>query len=114
MTVLLAQFAVWVSAGMFLCMPAIYIFAKGRFWTAFFASWFLLYCVASFRLDLAWLSFDGGYGQVAPTNEIEYENFPPDYTNLGIVAFAGWIVALPYCLILNGARWFFRRSEPAQ
>lgn len=75
-------------------LPSYLIFAKGRFWSAFFLTWALL--VICQEVDVH-LPRSGGHDE------------PPDTTSVGLTLFTGWILALPYCVILNLLNKLYRR-----
>jgi hypothetical protein len=83
--------------------PAYLVVLKRRFWFAIVICWLLLVVGEQFSVS---------YALSEHASELS-----PDTTNVGIMMFFGWIVALPYCAFLLLIRFILNkiqliRSEP--
>ena len=82
---------------MVLVLPIYLVALRARFWFGFFAAWFFLVAAESYSVDRGWALHN--YGEPPPA----------DGTNVGILIVSGWILALPYCLLLIFVRRVLRR-----
>ena len=73
-----------------LLYPVYLVCWKNRFWFAFFLTWGLL--IATQIL--------ASYGDTGGSS---------DTTEVGLTLFSGWLIALPYCLVLKLISFIFRR-----
>ena len=83
--------------------PPYLIFRERRFWGAFGFSWFLLVAEHAF----------GVHARIARYAEHQGGHEPPDLTEIGMTIFSGWILARPFCVVIEIAYRVYRRFRPA-
>lgn len=96
-------FLSYLSLAGLLIYPPYLIFRERRFWGAFGFAWFLLVVGHAFAV----------HAEIAEHEAHPGGDEPPDTTEVGLVIFSGWILALPYCLMIEIAYRVYRRFRPA-